>query len=75
MLQSVPPIDDAVAIPREASLSEEDKELLHIYHSSFNDDNIDIDLLMSLLIQIHCNQPRGYYCAFDFYFQFSVSSF
>lgn len=54
-------MNDQVAIPKEFSLSEEDKELLHIYHSSFNDDNIDVDLLMTLLIQIHCTQPRGNY--------------
>ncbi|KAK6644023.1 hypothetical protein RUM43_000288 [Polyplax serrata] len=58
--QSVPPVDDTSLAPtNETSISEEDKELLEVYHSSFNDENIDVDLLMALLIQIHCTQPKG----------------
>lgn len=57
-LQSVPQVNTAV-IPAEIPLSQEDKELLYIYHSSFNDDKTNVDLLMALLIQIHCNQPKG----------------
>lgn len=57
--QSVPPVEDVSVVPKETSLSEDDKLLLNIYHSNFNDDNIDMDLLLNLLIQIHCTQPRG----------------
>jgi hypothetical protein len=40
-------------------LGEEDKELLDIYHHSFNDENIDMDLLMALLCDIHTSQDKG----------------
>jgi hypothetical protein len=40
-------------------LGEEEKELLDIYHHSFNDENIDMDLLMALLCDIHTSQDKG----------------
>lgn len=40
-------------------LGEEEKELLDIYHHSFNDENIDMDLLMTLLCDIHASQDKG----------------
>ncbi|KAL0271676.1 UNVERIFIED_CONTAM: hypothetical protein PYX00_008692 [Menopon gallinae] len=57
--QSVRPFDDPSVIPKETSLSDEDQELLEIYQNSFNDDNTDINLLMSLLTHIHCTKPKG----------------
>ena len=45
----------------ETELGEEEKELLDIYHHSFNDENIDIDLLMNLLIDVHTTQDKGMY--------------
>ncbi|KAH0950534.1 hypothetical protein HN011_001845 [Eciton burchellii] len=41
------------------SLSDEDKMLLDIYHHTFNDDNIDYDLLLELVIYIHLKMPPG----------------
>lgn len=43
----------------DAEIAEEDKELLDIYHHSFNDDNIDIDLLMTILHEVHSSQDKG----------------
>jgi len=43
----------------DAEIAEEDKELLDIYHHSFNDDNIDIDLLMTVLHEVHSSQDKG----------------
>ena len=43
----------------DAEIAEEDKELLDIYHHSFNDDNIDIDLLMTILHDVHSSQDKG----------------
>lgn len=43
----------------ETSLSEEDKLLLDIYHHTFNDDNIDYDLLLELVLHIHLKMPPG----------------
>ncbi|XP_049836121.1 3'-5' RNA helicase YTHDC2-like isoform X3 [Schistocerca gregaria] len=40
-------------------VSEEDRKLLEIYHHSFNDENIDMDLLMKLLIDIHSSGTKG----------------
>ena len=40
-------------------IAEEDKELLDIYHHSFNDDNIDLDLLMTILHEVHSSQDKG----------------
>ncbi|PNF38747.1 putative ATP-dependent RNA helicase YTHDC2, partial [Cryptotermes secundus] len=40
-------------------LGEDEKELLDIYHHSFNDENIDMDLLMALLCDIHTSQDKG----------------
>jgi hypothetical protein len=40
-------------------LGEEEKELLDIYHHSFNDENIDMDLLMALLYDIHASHDKG----------------
>lgn len=59
IFQSVRPLDEPSVIPKDATLPDEDQELLEIYHNSFNDDNTDINLLMSLLTHIHCTKPKG----------------
>jgi hypothetical protein len=46
-------------------LGEEEKELLDIYHHSFNDENIDMDLLMALLCDIHTSQDKGKFTRSD----------
>jgi len=43
----------------DSEIAEEDKELLDIYHHSFNDDNIDIDLLMTILHEVHSSEGKG----------------
>lgn len=43
----------------DSEIVNEDKELLDIYHHSFNDDNIDIDLLMTILHEVHRYQDGG----------------
>jgi hypothetical protein len=44
----------------DAEIAEEDKELLDIYHHSFNDENvIDIDLMMAVLHEVHSSQDKG----------------
>jgi hypothetical protein len=50
-------------LPNEdTELGVEEKELLDIYNHSFNDDNIDMDLLMTLLFYIHTSQDKGKSC-------------
>jgi hypothetical protein len=46
-------------LANDAEIAEEDKQLLDIYHHSFNDENIDMDLLMTLLYEIHSSQEKG----------------
>lgn len=40
-------------------MSLEDPELLKAYHSSFDDDKVDLDLVTSLLYKIHSTQEPG----------------
>ncbi|XP_046399834.1 3'-5' RNA helicase YTHDC2-like isoform X2 [Ischnura elegans] len=40
-------------------LSQEDKDLLDVYHQGFNDEKVNIDLIMALLLKIHSNQENG----------------
>ncbi|XP_031838803.1 3'-5' RNA helicase YTHDC2 [Nomia melanderi] len=50
---------DAIAQAKNISLSEEDKLLLEIYHHTFNDDNINYNLLLQLILHIHKKMPPG----------------
>jgi hypothetical protein len=50
---------DLLLPEEDPELGEEEKELLDIYHHSFNDENIDMDLLMALLCDIHTTQDKG----------------
>ncbi|PSN46949.1 putative ATP-dependent RNA helicase YTHDC2 [Blattella germanica] len=50
---------DLLLANEDTELGEEEKELLDIYHHSFNDENIDMDLLMTLLIDLHSTQDKG----------------
>lgn len=43
----------------DTSLSEEDKLLTDIYHHTFNDENINYDLLLQLVFHIHLGMPAG----------------
>ncbi|XP_076377020.1 3'-5' RNA helicase YTHDC2 [Megalopta genalis] len=51
--------DDALAQAKDVSLSEEDKLLLDAYHHTFDDDNINYDLLLQLIMYIHLKMPSG----------------
>ncbi|XP_076294803.1 3'-5' RNA helicase YTHDC2 [Lasioglossum baleicum] len=51
--------DDAIAQTKDAPLSEEDKLLLAAYHHTFDDDNINYDLLLQLILYIHLKMPPG----------------
>lgn len=42
-----------------AQMSEETKMLLDVYHNTFNDENVDYNLLLSLIVHIHLNMPMG----------------
>ncbi|XP_048505988.1 3'-5' RNA helicase YTHDC2-like isoform X2 [Athalia rosae] len=48
-------------IPQDKNIpiSEEDKTLLDVYHHTFNDENIDYDLLFCLILHIHLKMPLG----------------
>ena len=53
-------IQDTAVIPTtEASISEEDKMILDVYQSTINDENIDYDLLKTLILHIHTKMPPG----------------
>jgi hypothetical protein len=41
------------------ALTVEDRELLNVYHHSFDDDKVDLDLIMALLYKIHQNSGDG----------------
>ncbi|XP_017797631.1 PREDICTED: probable ATP-dependent RNA helicase YTHDC2 [Habropoda laboriosa] len=51
--------DDTATHAKDASLSEEDKLLLDVYHHTFDDDKINYDLLMQLILHIHLKMPPG----------------
>lgn len=51
--------DNEMAHAKDVPISEEDKMLLNIYHHTFNDENIDYDLLLTLILHIHLKMPHG----------------
>lgn len=44
---------------RNAPISEDDKLLLDIYHNTFNDENVDYNLLLALIVHIHMKMAMG----------------
>lgn len=44
---------------KNAPISEEDKMLLDVYHHTFNDENVDYDLMFSLILHIHTKMSYG----------------
>ena len=52
-------VQDEEVSQKDIFLSEDDKMLLNIYHHSFNDENIDFDLLFALVMHIHLKMPPG----------------
>ncbi|XP_014486716.1 PREDICTED: probable ATP-dependent RNA helicase YTHDC2 [Dinoponera quadriceps] len=51
--------NDELVRVAETSLAEEDKILLDIYHHTFNDDNIDYNLLLELIFHVHLKMQPG----------------
>lgn len=49
----------AMAQTKDASISEENKLLLDVYHHTFDDDNINYDLLLQLILYVHLKMPLG----------------
>ncbi|XP_015520709.1 3'-5' RNA helicase YTHDC2 [Neodiprion pinetum] len=48
-----------VPLDKNIPISEEDKMLLDVYHHTFNDENVDYDLMFSLILHIHTKMPYG----------------
>lgn len=55
------PSDDIKGLDTVAAreLSEEEKELLNLYQHSFDDDKVDIELILSLVIKILSTSKEG----------------
>lgn len=55
------PSDDIKALDTVTAreLSEEEKELLNLYQHSFDDDRVDIELILSLVIKILSTSKEG----------------
>ncbi|XP_066603297.1 3'-5' RNA helicase YTHDC2-like [Prorops nasuta] len=51
--------DNEIAQVKESSISEEERLLLDIYHHTFNDENVDYDILLTLILHIHLKMPAG----------------
>ena len=51
--------EESVLVCHADSLTEADKELLNIYHRSFNDDMIDVKLIQTLVHKIHTGEKAG----------------
>jgi hypothetical protein len=46
-------------LAKDAETAGEDKVLFDIYHHSLYHDNIDIDLLMTILHEVHISRDKG----------------
>ncbi|XP_013405941.1 probable ATP-dependent RNA helicase YTHDC2 [Lingula anatina] len=54
--------DEDLLKETEMTVSEEDKQLLNLYHHSFDDDKVDTDLILALLHKIQDSQEEGEFC-------------
>lgn len=59
--EQTPHLDEQLLVKQASSLTPEDRELLNIYHHSFDDEKVDIDLVMTLLSKIHTEEKGGKY--------------
>ncbi|KAJ1522358.1 hypothetical protein ONE63_002650 [Megalurothrips usitatus] len=57
--QSSPGIPAVSLQTQSQEMSDEDRYLLDMYHQSFNDDDVDIKLCLSLIYHLHCNSDKG----------------
>lgn len=53
---------DAALVDSATLISMEDKELLEAYQNTFDDDRVDIDLILTLIGYICQNSTEGKYC-------------
>ena len=53
--------EDSLLASQTSTLTQEDKDLLSVYHHSFDDDKVDLDLILSLVHKIHSSQQEGQY--------------
>lgn len=51
--------DETILMKQSTLLSAEDKQLLGLYHHSFDDEKVDIDLIVCLLHKIHSSSQNG----------------
>ncbi|CAH1253699.1 YTHDC2 [Branchiostoma lanceolatum] len=51
--------DDTLLVSESSQLSTEDRELLKAYHQSFDDEHVDLDLILCLLFNICSSQEDG----------------
>ncbi|XP_078688357.1 3'-5' RNA helicase YTHDC2-like isoform X5 [Branchiostoma floridae x Branchiostoma belcheri] len=51
--------DDSLLVSESSQLSAEDRELLKAYHQSFDDEHVDLDLILCLLFNICSSQEEG----------------
>ena len=40
-------------------MSDEDREMLFVYQQTFDDERVDVSLIVKLLTQVHTSQPMG----------------
>ena len=52
-------MDEQLLVKQASSLTPEDRELLNIYHHSFDDEKVDLDLIVALLRKIHTDGKEG----------------
>lgn len=52
-------LDESSLVSASAELSAEDQELLKVYHHSFDDEKVDLDLIMHLLFNICQSSDEG----------------
>ena len=51
--------DESLLVEQSPRLNAEDKELLNVYHHSFDDSKVDISLILELLHKIHSSSQEG----------------
>jgi len=51
--------DESLLMKQSSTLSAEDRDLLARYHHGFDDEKVDIDLIICLLYAIHSQQREG----------------
>ncbi|XP_058802903.1 3'-5' RNA helicase YTHDC2-like [Phymastichus coffea] len=51
--------DNEIVKVKSSNISESDRLTLDIYESTFNNDNVDYTLILTLIVHIHLNMPAG----------------